>query len=457
MKTIIKNIPILLYATALLSIAVLSAIVVHRSDVYVSAQKNDETPIKTDPSAWENTSKDEPIFPEKTDNTDNAPPEETVEKKYFGSIPRSAEADDKYVYTQTIYGNGKTLLYDVLQTSVGIFTVVQTDSTEGDVSGSAPCVGIVKSDSYGNILSAVSLDGKNAKDFVSAAPTALGIVLVTGGGKTDSYFLHIVSYDLAEEKVFKITSAKGGKVVPTQRSFLFFAYYDTETVLYSYSDEKISFQSVGSGEICELFEFSSYYIVYLSDKSGNKYNIEKIDKSSLRLLSERKVSDALVQSVFPVNENGKQYYILFEEKTDGISVVKSSSPLFADTLEEKRLGNFTAKNAFFDGENILLLCEGNIKGIVKVSPDLTARVVGDDEARYPENILDCIFSGKTLYCLGTDAEKNVVFGFSENNVVSTEYFNEKTDKAKLIGNLDGTFNLFLQANDDVKIICFSLA
>lgn len=453
MKSLTKNIPIYLYAIALVAIVSLCFIIVQKSEIPVRAAEN--SPI-TDKADWENTSKETP-YPAQSDVP--LPASDTEAEKavrlYSDSIPRSALRDERYAYAQTIYGNGQTELLDVFQTSVGVYVFLKTTSEQGDVCGTAPCVGIVKMDSYGNIQAAKSMLPAYADHYIAAAPTAIGLVLVTADRTDTYYYISILPYDLSPATPYRIPAAKGGQILQTATSFLFFASYETETIVYSHENGEIKFQSIRAGEITDLFEFSTYYIVYSSDLREHSYAISRFDKKTLALLSEKNVQDAQIKRVFPVFDNGSSSYILLEERNDCVYAVSSDNPMFSSVENAKKIGNFTLSQAYYDGKDILIVCKGNINGIIKLSADLTAKVSETNADYIPTSILDSYFSGSSLFYLTTDRNQSVTLVYTKNDSVFYRYFDFLTENAKIIMHIDGTLSLFYQDGDDVKIIGIS--
>ena len=458
MKSHTKNIPVYLYAIALLTIAALCFMIIEKSDKTVKA--NETVLPVTDKTYWENTSKEEPVSTQQDTNADPLPIQEreTLPEPIFytDSIPRNASIDEQYLYAQKIYGDGKTELMDVFQTSVGVFVFVKTTSKSGDVCGANPCVGIVKTDAYGNLLSSLSLTGAYAENYVTAAPTACGLTLVTTDKKHEYYYVYVLPYDLEQTTPFRINAANGGKILQTTNSFLFFAEYDSETIIYSYQNGELTFQSIHAGMICDLFEFSSYYIAYSSDLNDNSYTISKLDKKTLALLSERTVQNAQAKNVFPVSANGKQSFLLLETRNDSVYALISGNALFTEIIDTKRIGNFTLSQAYFDGADVLLVCKGNLNGIIKLSADLTAKVSETKPDFIPSCVLDSYYSGTVLYYLTSDTDGKITLVHAKDDSVYYEYFDFQTNFARIIFHLNGTFSLFYQDNDSIKIIGFRL-
>lgn len=449
MKKLKKQIPAILYAFMLLAIAALSIAIVDSRPFEAGA--DDKSPTVVDKNDTENTSKE-------TEDNNNPPttpvdPDAPTEKvTYDGVVPRRAETSDVYLYTQKIYGNSKTELCDVFQTSVGVYIIVETDSTDGDVCGKSPCVGIVKTDSYGNISKTLSLDFTYAGKYVTACPTALGLVIVTSPSDNSYYYVSVIPYELESSPAYRISAAQGGKIIPTSNSFLFFAEYDDESLLYSYKNESFSFQSVGKGTITDVFEYGSYYVVISSDIRDNSYSITKVSKNGLSILSENHYSGGTALKVFPVPANDGQAFIVLENRNGAVWAKKFSDSSFSTVLSVKKIGNFELRGAYFDGENILIVCKGNLNGIIVLSSELETKFTESNANFITSVIMDGLFSSGTLYYLAADESGRLALLYAKDEQTSAKYFDVTATKANLIMNLDGTFTLFCQTENFVSII-----
>lgn len=453
MKKLKKQIPALLYAFLLLTIAALGIAIVDSKPL--SADANDKSaPVVVDKNDTENTSKEtindqkQPSAPDESQPT----PERTV--SYDGTVPRRAEASDIYLYTQKIYGNGKTELCDVFQTSVGIYVLVKTDSTDGDVCGKSPCVGIIKTDSYGNIVKSLSLDFTYAGEYVTSCPTALGLVVVTSPSDKSYYYVSVIPYELETAPAYRISAAESGKIVPTANSFLFFAEYADESLLYSYENGSFSFQSVGKGKITDVFEYGAHYVVVSSDTRDNSYSISILAKNGLGVLSETLYSGGTALKVFPVPSESGQAFIVIENRNGSIWAKKFSDSSFSTVLSVKKIGNFELRGAYFDGENILLVCKGNLNGIIVLAPELDTKFNECGANFIPSDITDGLLSSGTLYYLATDDSGKLALLYAKDEQTNIRYFDLLSDKARIIINLDGTFALFCQNDNDVIIVGF---
>lgn len=151
MKKIKKHIPAFLYAFLILTIAALSIYILNPSSIVADGIENGEKKQQTNPDDLVNTSgeKDNPNSQTKNDEPKSDKPDDPTEKdepkpepkQYDGIVPRKSTTDELYSYSQRIFGNDDIELCDVIQTSVGIYAIVYSQATQGDVCGEKPCWG----------------------------------------------------------------------------------------------------------------------------------------------------------------------------------------------------------------------------------------------------------------------------------------------------------------------------
>jgi D-alanine-D-alanine ligase-like ATP-grasp enzyme len=202
----------------------------------------------------------------------------------------------------------------VFSTSLGIYVTAVTTSSDGDIRGDGSAVGILRLDTSGSIVSALSLDFSYAHEYVSAQITSCGIVVATSPEDKSYLYLNIVPYDLSGSSAYRISYAESAVIFPTDTSFIIFAEYSDECLAYSYSENGFAFQSIGTGKVAELFEYGSYYVIISNDTAQNKYSVIKLAKNTFNVISCAETDGATVISVTPVIADGTQYFIVLENK-----------------------------------------------------------------------------------------------------------------------------------------------
>ena len=462
MKKIKKYIPAILYIVLLLVAVTLCMLVADRTDFNAEARKNDGS---FDPTQAEKTSAVEDLPPESkesefvptstiTDPVDEDKNSQTSENliPYDLTVPRNAFSDDTYLFMQKIFGDGATNLQDVIQTSVGIYAIVETTSVHGDVCGEESCVGIVRLDSYGNILSAKALDPSDGKIFVTASSSPLGLVVVTKSIEEKYFYVHVIPYDLTQGSAQRITRGKSAKIIPTQNAFLLFAEYDDESLVYLFSTEMLSFQSIPVGAVVDVFEYGTYYTVFSNDPKTNTYTVSKLSKQTLSLLQQTTFTSGTLSYIFPIMENQTQSFIAIEQHSDGVWVKKFTDNRFTEMAGSKKIGNILLENAFFDGEKIQLVCSGNLNGIIVIHSDLTTSFPDPSENVLPQNVCEIMCDNNAIYHLSITEEGLPALSIIKDNSISTEYINVPAAAAKMILTLDKRIILFVQNNDIIKII-----
>ena len=461
MKTLKKQIPSILYAVMLLTIAILCIFITNSS---TNIANGSDEPTKINPDNLDETSDTESKKDDNTtdnDNTIEVPDDNKQEnnndentnlpvvKEYNDTVPRNAEASEDFLYKQKIYGNGNTYLKDVFQTSIGTYVIATTDSTSGDICGNMPCTGIVRLDTAGNLVGALSLDYDYATKYVASAISPLGIIIITAPQKENYFYVNIISYELDYATPYRLSSAQSAKIIPTQNSFLIFAEYTNECVVYAFNGTSFEFQSIGTGYVKELFEYGNYYTVFTNNTHNNSYSITKLSKNKLSLISEINVENAQIEGVFPIVEDKIQKFILLE-KNQGI-FAKKTDATFTQQIACKKIGNFTLECCYQSSNGILLVCNGNITGVALIENDLSTSFSENDSSYIVKDILDSVYTGNELHYLAINEEDVLSIMFSSKNKTSARYFQIKTDFAKLIFNLNNTFTVIYQNGENIEI------
>jgi hypothetical protein len=337
----------------------------------------------------------------------------------------------------------------VFSTSLGIYVTAVTTSSDGDIRGDGSAVGILRLDTSGSIVSALSLDFSYAHEYVSAQITSCGIVVATSPEDKSYLYLNIVPYDLSGSSAYRISYAESAVIFPTDTSFIIFAEYSDECLAYSYSENGFAFQSIGTGKVAELFEYGSYYVIISNDTAQNKYSVIKLAKNTFNVISCAETDGATVISVTPVIADGTQYFIVLENK-NGVVAKKFDSTL-TKQLAVKKLGNFDVRGVFPTENSLLIVCSGNVSGIAALDFDLVSVFTETQTAYAVKDVLDSAYIGGVLYCLTTDSDKKLALMHSENGTTSMLYFEAATDEAKLVYNINGTFTVLYQSSDEIKI------
>lgn len=453
MKKIKKYIPAILYCTLLLIAVSLCIYIAETTDFVAEATENGE--IAYSPEDTENTSSVE-IFPEKKEDpfepTTTEKPIQQEFEPYSDVVPRNASSSEEYAYKQKIYGDGSVELCDVIQTSVGIYIIAKTDNKKGDIFGTDPCVGVAKIDAFGNLISTLSLDPAYANKYVTAGPTSLGLVIITLSKDAKYFYIYILSYDLTASTPYRIPAGKSGAIHATQNSFLLFSEYENESLVYSFTNGSFSFQSIPRGKVIQLFEYGTYYILFTSFERDNTYTVSRISKDTLSILQETTYSSTLLQYVFPIFRDAKQQFITLENRNGVIWARIFLDQTFNETTEIKKIGTFSLQRAFYDGENILLVCNGNINGIIILHSDLSTQFPNTTTDYIPLTIEECIYYEQNFYILSRSDTDDLALITTKNDSVSYEYFHVKTKKGTIIQNLDKSFTLVYQSDSQIEIL-----
>lgn len=365
-------------------------------------------------------------------NTENPP------LTYIPGLPKASLPSDTYLYTQNLCGVGNIVLKNVHQTTVGLFTVVESDCAIGDIGGAKPTVGVAKIDALGNVEAVMNIPTTVASYYVASQLTAKGLVIITGNSNKNYLYVNIVNYDLSDVKTQLISYADGAYVYPTSDSFIILTDFADDSLIYNYAEEKFTFQSMPACNIIEIFEYPNTFTVLYNSDSG--YALCELAKSNFAVKKELFVSSAKLIDVIPLMENGDQVFIAFE--ADGALYAQKYDKNFqAVTSARKKLGSFEIMGSGSDGSTVYLAVKGSMNGIINLNSDLSSSFYSSDSAFLTATIHDYAFIDNKFIFLASDKSGKLALNIVSQGTSSVRYFESTAGKAHFAINPNGTFVL----------------
>ncbi len=417
MKNFVKK-----HTVGILAVILLAAIII--LSIAAFAPKKDET-ITDD--RLEETSKVTPISPD-----------DKQEKPFYSqTLPKSSSPSERYLFEQTICGNGNVRLAAALQTVSATYIIAETDCKSGDVAGKKKTVGIVKTDSIGNIEKSISLQNSCAYSYVTSNLTNDGIVVIVADDTKSYLFVTVTDYNLNETTTEAVPYADSAKIFSLNDCYLVFIDNGQETFVLKSGKDGFEFSSFALGEIVDVFDFGTYFKIFHNSTDG--YEISDLSKTDFTVIKTIFVSSATLKCIIPFVENGKQIY-LAAESDNGLYIRKFYSDLSQSASDRKKIGSAALIGYGADETNAYLCLTGGISGIVTVKTNLTLSYSLNKTSTAISKIYDRAFGSDGFTLLTSDGDgKLITIKISESG--SETVYHDATDNATLLVYPNGTYGI----------------
>lgn len=385
--------------------------------------------------------KDETVTDDRLDDTSKVTPISPDDKQeipfYSQTLPKSSSPSERYLFEQTVCGNGNIRLAAALQTVSATYIIAETDCKSGDVAAEKKTVGIVKTDSLGNIEKSISLQNTCAYSYVASNLTNDGIVVIVADDTKSYLFVTVTDYDLNETTTEAVPYADSAKIFPLDDCYLIFIDNGQETFVLKSEKDGFDFSSFSLGEIVDVFDFGTYFKIFYNAADG--YGISDLSKADFTTIKTIFVSSATLNCIIPFVENGKQIY-LAAESDNGLYIRKFYSDLSPSASDRKKIGSAALIGYGADEANAYLCLAGGISGIVTVRTNLTLSYSLNKTSTAISKIYDRAFGSDGFTLLASDGDgKIVTIKISENG--SETVYHDATDNATLLVYPNGTYGI----------------
>ena len=277
---------------------------------------------------------------------DVLPEKDVVEENVF---PLYAKTDGVHRYLQELelYCS---VLNEVHSTATNSFVIFTHETTSGPFKVANKTQTIIKMDAEGTILSAYSIALPKETEYLCSKITNVGLVVAV---KDDvRTYLYTISYDFKQVDLIELSSFNKGVIFSLGEGILFLGSSKENSVYKIVNNAIVASNSLQTGEIKEIYDFSSHYVLFLSNING--YSFMKLSPD-LKLISSVTIVDKTLLAIEPLTEDGKQKYLSVEQSSSGVEIVKYDANFSSLGLE--RVGVGLAENAkvFLNGESIFLV------------------------------------------------------------------------------------------------------
>lgn len=383
----------------------------------------------------------ETVTDDRLDDTSKVTPISPDDKQetpfYSQTLPKNSSPSERYLFEQTVCGNGNIRLAAALQTTSATYIIAETDCKSGDVAADKKTVGIVKTDSLGNIEKSVSLKNNCAYSYVASNITNDGIAVIVADDTKSYLFVTVTDYDLNETTTEAIPYADSAKIFPLNDCYLIFINNGQETFVLKSGKDGFDFSSFTLGEIVDVFDFGNYFKIFHNNADG--YGISDLSKNDFTVIKTIFVSSATLNCIIPFVENGKQIY-LAAESDNGLYVRKFYSDLSPSASDRKKIGSATLIGYGADDTDAYFCLSGGINGIVTVKSNLTLSYSLNKTSSVLSKIYDRAFGSDGFTLLASDGDGKLVAIKINEESSETAYY-ETTDNAVLLVYPNGTYGI----------------
>lgn len=437
MKKIKTNLPIILYAILLLIVCILCVVILKDNNPIANADTpSDVTNNNNDNNV--NIPDKKPSLPSSDTNKNDTPFE------YNDTIPRERIDSTEYSYIQRIYGDNKISMKSLHQTSLGLYCIISTDCVKGDFYSENPCLGIAKIKEDGSIESIIKLPDCNTADYIASAITPYGLVIVSQNKNGAFSCVNVYSLIDSSFDTYKIGRTETATIRATSDSFIVFAEFDNESVIYKFTGSDFSFAGLGTGKIVDIFDFGNHYTIFLTNPISKSHSVINIDSNTVTITLLKTFSDGELISVTPYSNS----YLAIIIK-NGFVGAKTLSMDF-EKISEKRLGNFTIK-AYCAARPTLLLCSGNVSGIISVDDNLITKIKNVPQLNGISKIFSTNVVNNQLYFACSDATGNLCFVCLDEDGIKINRYDITASTADFAITSDGRVLLFYQNDKQIEI------
>ncbi len=387
-----KNAPKILAVVLLSLIAVLMIVAGSGSlkDVFSTTDKSTNNGVGSVPSVDASGDDNDTLVPPPV--TDTTPKDDVV--SYF---PIPSQNDTVYRFRQEIALENSTL-HATHTTANGTFLIVSHATKQGAFKVDFPTQTVIAMDDGGALMGAISLSIQSGCTYLVSKVTTDGIVVaVSNGSRT---YLYTISLDFTHTELMELPAFTSADVYSLSDGFLLFGRA-TENIVYKIQRGVVlSTNSIQTGDIKAVYDFSSYYALFISSING--YSFLKLD-GELKLLSTITIPNRTLLAIEPIVVESEQHFIAVEQTQSGVEIAKYTMTFSIEKSERVGVGLAESAEVFMNGESIFLLLHSSTDRLYLVDKNLSFSSSSATTMQGITELYDCFTSNvgyKILYAKG---------------------------------------------------------
>ena len=435
-----KNAPKILAIFLLTVIAVL--MVVAGSGTVADLFKDKDTDV---PGSSANVEGDSPPPAEEPDQGSGNVTEDETNNVFF---PVPPEASAIYAYTQSLWSESGMELNNALSTSEGLYVIVTHASDSGVLATEGKRISVVRADNDGTLVSAVHLASRGEDiRYLGSRLTSAGLVVVATDGERS--YVHTISTDLKKTDLIELPAFNAATVFALNEGYLLLGSGASNTVYKIIDNAVAASTTLQSGEIREVYDFGTYYMLVLNGISG--YSAIKIGVD-LNHISTATVAEKQLLAINPVVSGGVQKFLVAEKTANGVYIARYGADFSAAEADRVSVGLAEDADVFMNGSSAFVLLHATTDRLYIVDSELgftassttVLQGISDfhDCETYADGFLTLYSAGDTLTLAdvrndGTSVTRSIAIG---------------TQKAFIVRMYDGTSAVVCSVENGVKII-----
>ncbi len=361
-------------------------------------------------------------------------------------FPISPEKSETNRFTQTLsLVNGA--LNASISTTEGNYVVVTHETKEGAFAVSKRTQTVVKVAFDGTVTKAYSIPNASETEFLASILTVEGLAIVVTDGKR--CFLYTLSLDFQETMLLELPSFSKVHLFSLSDALLFFGS-GAENAVYKIKKNVIaSSNSLGIGEVKAVYDFASYYALFLAGING--YSFIKLD-TSLKMISTVNIPNVTLLSVEPTVEAGEQKFISVELTSSGVEIAKYDLSFSISKSERVGVGLAEGAKVFINGESIFLLLHASSDRLYLVDKNLAFTASNNTTFQGISELFDCSTTREGYRVLYLKGESLNLVDVRNDGTTQTVNLDVKASSGFITENAIGGYSVTYLVDNVVTIV-----
>lgn len=434
-----KNAPKILAVFLLSVIAVLMVVAGSGTIADLFTNKDDGVPGSS--ANVEDDGSEKPPVTDDTDDGDTVVPPDV----YF---PVPPEASAIYAYTQSLWCESGMELNNAIVTSEGLYVIVTHDSDSGVLATEGKRISVVHADTDGTLTAAVHLPSRGEDiRYLGAKLTSAGLVVVATDGEVS--YVHTVSTDLKYTELLEFPAFASATVFALSEGYLLLGAGATNTVYKITGNAVAVSTTIQSGEIREVYDFGTYYMLVLNGISG--YSVIRIG-SDLKHISTVTVSDRHPLAIRPVVTDGVQKFLVAEKNATGVDIVRYGADFSAAEADRVGVGLADSADVFMNGESVFVLLHATTDRLYVIDSGLNFTASSTTLLQDMTAFHDCATYSGGFLVLYSAGDALTLADIRNDSTSMTRSISVGTQKAFILRTAEGTSAVVCAVENGVKII-----
>ena len=239
------------------------------------------------------------------------------------------------------------------------------------------------------------------------------------------------------------------KVVVTSSAFAAEISIPTNTVYNITGNAVAASTTIQSGEIREVYDFGTYYMLVLNGISG--YSVIRIG-SDLKHISTVTVSDRHPLAIRPVVTDGVQKFLVAEKNATGVDIVRYGADFSAAEADRVGVGLADSADVFMNGESVFVLLHATTDRLYVIDSGLNFTASSTTLLQGMTAFHDCATYSGGFLVLYSAGDALTLADIRNDGTSMTRSISVGTQKAFILRTAEGTSAVVCAVENGVKII-----